>query len=268
MNQPIRRQSWGATSPRPPQQPPLQQTLNKTGRIYWNPEEITLPHQTPRDITHALARFKLNLNKFIWNAAALEGNTFTLPEVITLLDGVTVGGKKLEDEEQILALSEGYNLLAESVEEGSFTLSRNLSNSVHALVARHEAIEAGNFRGEGTVTGGGIVRLTDGSRVNGDEAGEQLLMDYENLLVALSQIADPRMRAMIYFCSATRSQFYFDGNKRTARLMMAGELMAHGYDAINIPYARKLEFNQCLDELFTTDNATSLLNFLISCLID
>lgn len=50
--------------------------------------------------------------------------------------------------------------------------------------------------------------------------------------------------------------------------MMAGELMAHGYDAINIPYARKLEFNQCLDELFTTDNATPLLNFLTSCLAD
>jgi hypothetical protein len=27
-------------------------------------------------------------------------------------------------------------------------------------------------------------------------------------------------------CDATRRQFYFDGNKRTARLMMVGELMS------------------------------------------
>ncbi|WP_326503845.1 hypothetical protein [Rothia nasimurium] len=83
------------------------------------------------------------LGQLIWNTAALEGNAFTLPEVITLLDGVTVGGKSIEDEEQIFALSEGYNFVAEHVESGTFELTREFSNQVHALVARHEAIESG-----------------------------------------------------------------------------------------------------------------------------
>ena len=41
------------------------------------------------------------LPEFIWDASMLEGNPFTFPEVMTLLDGVTVGGHKLSDQEQI-----------------------------------------------------------------------------------------------------------------------------------------------------------------------
>ncbi|HJD51627.1 MAG TPA: hypothetical protein H9908_07165 [Candidatus Rothia avistercoris] len=41
--------------------------------------------------------------------------------------------------------------------------------------------------------------------------------------------------------------------------------MSHGFDAINIPFARRLEFNQALDTLFTHDDATQLMRFLVSC---
>ena len=64
---------------------------------------------------------------------------------------------------------------------------------------------------------------------------------------------------------SSRSQFYFDGNKRTARLMMTGHLMSNGYEAVSVPNARKLEFNQGLDVLFARDDATPLLAFLATC---
>jgi hypothetical protein len=38
----------------------------------------------------------------VFDMAALEGNSFTYPEVQTLLDGITVGGKKLSEEQQVL----------------------------------------------------------------------------------------------------------------------------------------------------------------------
>ncbi|MBF0807381.1 hypothetical protein E4U03_01980 [Rothia nasimurium] len=49
------------------------------------------------------------------------------------------------DEEQIFALSEGYNFVAEHVEPGTFELAGEFSNQVHALVARHETIESGSL---------------------------------------------------------------------------------------------------------------------------
>src|SRR5699024_1182867 len=120
------------------------------------------------------------------------------------------------------------------------------------VVAKYEAIESGWFRGEGTVELGGSVRLASGGIVDGDPAGgkgELLLADYANLLAALGTLGDPRAQALVYFASATRSQYYFDGNKRTARIMMTGALIQSGFEPLNIPYARQEEFNVALDVL-------------------
>jgi hypothetical protein len=222
----------------------------------------------PSSVERSRHRFRAHLPELIWNTAALEGNNFTLPEVKTLLEGVTVGGKKLEDEQQIIALSDAYNRLDEMVGTGQFSLSKDVSDQLHRLVARHEAIEAGSFRGEGRVQGGGTVQLASGGVVPGTEHGEGgvlLREHFTNLVDYLSTLSDARRRALIYFASATRRQFYFDGNKRTTRLMMAGELMSNDYDLVSVPYNRKLEFNNALDVLFDRDDATELLQFLSTC---
>lgn len=55
------------------------------------------------------------LAEFVWDAAVLEGNPFTYPQVKTLLDGVTVGGHRLSDQDQVIRLAvsctELYNLV-------------------------------------------------------------------------------------------------------------------------------------------------------------
>ncbi|MCX7522025.1 hypothetical protein OSC27_07005 [Microbacterium sp. STN6] len=186
----------------------------------------------------------------------------------TLLDGVTVEGKKLEEQEQILALNEGFNEIDRLVGHDEFQLTKQISVRVHRMIAVHEAIESGNFRGEGSVTGGGAVRLSDGGVVDGRATGENgadLRAAHHKLLDWLSTEPDPRARALVYAASAIRHQFYFDGNKRTAKLVASGELLAHGYDAISIPYSRLHEQNIALDTLFRTDDATQLMVLLADC---
>lgn len=239
-----------------------------TGRVTWDRSQIPFELIGQSTTERELFRFEKTLTEFIWNTAALEGNTYTLPEVRTLLDGVTIGGHRVSDANQIIAFSEGLNTMTERVAKETFDLSRQTSNEIHGLIARHEAIEAGGFRGEGSTNGGGVVSLATGGSVIGDPIGEdrlQLDRDYSNLEGALRMIEDPRERALAYFASATRSQFYFDGNKRTARLMMAGELMKHGFEGIGIPYLRQLEFNEALDTLFRTNDATELMAFIATC---
>lgn len=219
----------------------------KTSEEQWRFEDTGLTWESfdvdkirSSSVERSRHRFRAHLPELIWNTAALEGNNFTLPEVKTLLEGVTVGGKKLEDAQQIIALSEAYSRLDERVGSGQFALSKEVSDDLHGLVARHEAIEHG-------------------------EGGALLREHFSNLTRHLNTVSDPRRRALIYFASATRRQFYFDGNKRTARLMMAGELMSSGYDIVSVPYSRKLEFNNALDVLFEDDDATELLRFLSTC---
>jgi Fic family protein len=239
--------------------------------IDWDESIIDVDGIHRSTVDRARARFRAQLPELVWNAAALEGNTYTLPEVRTLLEGVTVGGKRVEEAEQVLDLSEAYARLDEMVGAGTFRLDKATSDELHAILARHEALDAGGFRGEGTATGGGHVRLSDGTRVEGVDtgpAGANLRRRVENLLAYIEAEPDPRMQALVYFASATRTQFYFDGNKRTARLMMTGHLMSGGFDAVSVPAARRLEFNQALDTLFATDDATTLMVLLATCTLD
>lgn len=217
------------------------------------------------DVERALARFRSRFPTMIWDAARLEGNAFTLPEVQTLLEGVTVDGKRLDDQNQILALNEGFNAIDRLVGKGTFALTKHVSDRIHSLVAVHEAIESGIFRGEGAARRGGSVQLSDGRVIDGrphGEGGETLRDAYQDLLDYLSTVQDPRQRALIYASSVIRHQFYFDGNKRTAKLMASGELMSHGFDAISIPYTRLHEQNLALDKLVATDDATDLMVLL------
>ena len=246
----------------------IQRQLEGTG-VSWDVFDVERIH--PTNVERTRHRFRASLPEMIWNTAALEGNNFTLPEVITLLDGVTVGGRKLEDAEQILALSDAYGRLDVIVGDGRFALTKSVSDELHGLLARHEAIESGSFRGEGNVTGGGTVHLASGGLVEGTPhgpGGVLLRANFDDLVSYLNTVDDPRHRALIYFASATRRQFYFDGNKRTARLMMTGELMRCGYEIVGVPFARKLEFNEALDVLFSRDDATDLLRFLSTCGLD
>ncbi|MFR9839505.1 Fic family protein [Corynebacterium striatum] len=237
-----------------------------TSRVSWEKRER--PEVPELGTERVLYRLTRQLPDLVWNAAALEGNTFTLSEVRTLLDGVTVGGKALAEQQQILDLSQAFNLLHELVKEGSFAVSKATSDKIHSAVARNEALDAGLFRGEGSVRGeGGGVRLMDGGFVPSDP-DDELPEAHGDLVDSLASLSNPIERALAYFCSATRSQFYFDGNKRTARLVASGLLMSNGYAALNIPNARRLEFNLALDELFRTDDATTLMDFLYDCLVE
>ncbi|WP_216363482.1 hypothetical protein [Subtercola boreus] len=241
--------------------------VEQTG-ISWRSEAIDFSLLGPSTTSRVRARFRSALPEYIWDAAALEGNPYTLPEVQTLLEGVTVSGHRIEDQDQILALNDAYNELDDLVKSGSFRLDKPTSDHIHGLVAVHEAIESGHFRGEGQVGGGGLVGLGELGRYQASDpgsSGSTLREENVQLLAYLGQLDDPREQAIAYFCAATRRQFYFDGNKRTARIMMTGQLMLHGFDAISISARRRLEFNEKLRELFDTADATALMQFIVDC---
>jgi len=55
---------------------------------------------------------------FVYDAVQLEGINFTLPEVQTLLQGVTVGGHKLSDQQIAVNQGEAWKLLFEMIKGG------------------------------------------------------------------------------------------------------------------------------------------------------
>jgi hypothetical protein len=98
-------------------------------------------------------RFQRSLPQYVWEAGVLEKNQLTLPEVKPLVEGVTVGGRKVSDLQQILNLAEGCRQLLHIVKQREFKLDKASFCSLHALIARNEALEWGHFRGEGREEG-------------------------------------------------------------------------------------------------------------------
>ena len=256
---------------------PVREGASRTGELIgitwdWSGIDLSVMGGTGgRDgVRRALSRFKANLPVIVWDAAKLEGSTFTLPEVQTLLDGVTVDGKRIEEQDLVLALRDAYNELYRRVAAGTFVPDKRTSDALHGLVARHEAIESDIFRGEGRV-GGGDVRLSTGGgggvvdgRAHG-EGGALLIQAFADLIDYIAGYQDRRAGALVYAAAATRHQFYFDGNKRTAKLMASGILMSAGHDAISVPYVRLHEQNMALDRMFETDDATAYMRLLADC---
>ncbi len=74
---------------------------------------------------------------FVYNTSALEGNAMTYPEVQTLLEGVTVGGHKLSDEQQILNQNKSVDYL--------FKLNIETFTALHSFVAKEEALKWGGI---------------------------------------------------------------------------------------------------------------------------
>lgn len=245
------------------------QLFNKLG-FTWNRSAVPAGQST--SVERAAFRYKQSLAEFVYDAGALEGNPFTYPEVQTLLDGVTVGGRKLADQQQIQNLGEAAKRLFSMVRDGTFCFDKPTSDELHRLVATGEALDPGQFRGEGdplNLTVWPSVYLGKEERywpLPTEKGAPDLNRVFMGGITALSsEVSDARERGMAYFLFGALQQFYFDGNKRTARFMMNGILMSHGIDAISVPAARLQDFNEKMVRFYTEKDATEMMHFLIEC---
>lgn len=220
-------------------------------------------------VKHAVWRYQRSLPEFVWDAAVLEGNPFTYAEVQALMEGITVGGRKLSDERQVANLAEAAKELVDLVKTGAFQLDKPTSDRLHWLIARDEALEAGHFRGEGSLELTPGVSLGEHGRYlppSTEPGGENLRgLHARGVDAILGGLDEPFEQGIAYFLFAALQQFYFDGNKRTGRSMMNGHLMSHGIDAISVPAARRLEFNAAMVDFYRTREATGMFSFLASC---
>jgi Fic family protein len=209
------------------------------------------------DVPKALMLARRQLAEFVCDAVNLEGIPFTLPEIQTLLQGVTVGGHRLSDQKIALNQHEAWAQLFAWVEVGKFELSRDKACALHALAAREDALEWGRFRSGGVLITGTAYTpppATDLPRL------------FDDMLIRLDTMADIYDQAIHVFLTMARCQFFYDVNKRMGRFLMNGHLLAHGYPAINLPASRRLEFNELMLGFYPSGDESAMNAFMRSCL--
>lgn len=209
------------------------------------------------DRAKALMLAQREISSLVHNAVELEGIHFTLPEIQTLLDGITVGGRKLLDQKIAVNQGKAWQYLFASIKDGTFELSKNFVCELHAIAGEEEALEWGKFR-SGGVTIAGTAYMPP--------RADQL----ENLFTAMIQSlhAFPNIydKAIHVFLTMARCQFFYDVNKRMGRFMMNGILLDAGYPVINLPAARQLEFNQLMLPFYDSGDEAAMNTFLRSCM--
>lgn len=225
------------------------------------------------NLNKALYDAKKIIAQIVTDVVNLEDINYTVPEVQTLLDGITVGGHKIQDELITLNQIKAWKFLFTSIEDSTFSVGKDFALQLHAIVANQEALTWGEFRTGNVHISGTSYLPPNASEL--DQLWSELELEIKTTLYckdlkysALNthNTVDAYSAAINLFAKMARNQFFFDGNKRTARMMMSGVLLSHGYPMINVPATRKLEFNQVMIDYCNTSQWQIVYCFLISCL--
>lgn len=206
----------------------------------------------PLEIKQLIFMVKKLLPDLVFNMASLEDNPFTYPEVQTLLEGITIGGHKLSDEQQILRIKEAWELIFKRVNKDT-ELTMNSFNEVNSIVAKDEALISGSFR-----TGQVRIAGTDYLPPKAEDL-EKIFNEEINIIV--NRCSSKTELAFEIFLWGALNQFYYDGNKRTSRLMANEILMRSGQGFFSIKVKDRLEFNTLMIDFYNTREADLIMDF-------
>lgn len=235
-----------------------------------SPEELVLvsfqPDWEPGSVERAIYRYTAARPDHIFTTAHLEGSTFTLPEVRSLLEDEIPPGHENSEVQQVLDLDTASNLLIERVSEHTFQADIEESNRYNQIIAGNVAIDAGTPRFLSRVNqdGRGATVSLMGSDCFVGYSKAEMRHAFDVMLPKIAALHHPVERALNWAAFMTYAQVYMDGNKRTARYMMDGILMSHGYDCVLIRASDKDAYNQALDAMFCTGDFSHYVGFLRS----
>jgi len=205
----------------------------------------------------ALMLAQRELSAFVHDAVELEGIHFTLPEIQTLLDGITIGGHKLNEQQIAVNQGDAWHYLFAAIKNDQFELTSDFACKLHGIAGKEEALEWGQFR-----TGNVTIAGTD--YMPPDPSSLPAL--FGEMIEEAGKLVDIYDQAIHVFLTMARCQFFYDVNKRMGRFMMNGILLNAGYPAINLPAKRRLEFNQLMLDFYATGNQQPMNVFMRSCL--
>lgn len=193
----------------------------------------------------------------VYDAVNLEGVAMTLPEVQTILDGITVGGHKVSDQNMAINQAKAWEYIFALVDKRQFRFDQQTALAIHAIAGKEEALEWGKFR-SGYVTIAGCDHEPP--------APDELDAKWQEVQRLVESEEDSYDQAITAFLQMSRAQFFWDVNKRTGRFMMNGILLAYGFPIINVPAKRQQEFNTLMMDFYITNNMAPMNAFLRSCL--
>ncbi len=209
------------------------------------------------NIPLAVQLAKRDVPALVYDAVNLEGVAMTLPEVQTILDGITVGGHRISDQNMAINQARTWERIFELVDTNAFSFNKDTALLLHNIAGEEEALEWGKFRS-------GYVSITGSEHE--PPAPQDLDTKWQQIQTLVESQNDIYYQAITAFLQMARNQFFWDVNKRTGRFMMNGILLAAGFPIINVPAKRQQEFNTLMLAFYSSNNMQPMNQFLRSCI--
>jgi len=167
-----------------------------------------------------------------YNSNAIEGNSLTLKETnLVINEGLTIKGKPLKDHIEAKSHKEALDYLRDLVAKSSkITISETLIRSFHQIVMEDIEKEwAGKYRNSLVMIGGANYQPPEAIDV------PKMMADLVNWVRRNSKnkLHPVELAAMLHYKLVAIHPF-FDGNGRTARLIMNVILLQAGYPLVII----------------------------------
>lgn len=202
--------------------------------------------QLTRDQSVFLAKKKWDEN--VYCGMKMENRAVTFPQTKTILNGVNVPDVRIDDIQAILNMRDAWRFLLETIDE---PLTLDYVCKLNEFIARNEALEWGKLR-TGSVTISGTDYLPP--IPDFDKAAREL----EKILSEGSSTG----QALNVFAWGTRSQLFWDGNKRTSMTIANKILISAGTGMLTVTDKHMEEFNTLLLNFYNSADAEPLKEFL------
>lgn len=194
-----------------------------------------------------LAKKKWDEN--IYCGMRMENRAVTFSQTQTILNGINVPNVHLDDIQAILNMRDAWKYLFTTI---NTPFSLEYICKLNEYIARNEALEWGVLRNDSVGISGTSYLPPIPSYDNAERELNEIL----------SQNTTATEKALDVFAWGTRSQLFWDGNKRTSMTAANKILLMSGAGILTITDEHMEEFNKQLLDYYNTNDKTPLKDFL------
>ncbi len=199
-----------------------------------------------------------------YSSNAIEGNSLTLSETkVVLEDGITVSGKPLKDHLEAAGHSRAFTFMLELSEKGDGTYTRFSESDIKKLHGYlFQALDpeaAGSYRKTPIIVTGSSFVFPAPGEVPG------LMKAFMGKLPVMEKKYHPVVYASKVHAHLVRIHPFGDGNGRMARLLMNLVLFGAGYPITIVPFLRRVEYVDALEESHLTGDDGKFIRLISSC---
>lgn len=189
-----------------------------------------------------------------WKSSQIEGNTYSLLETERLLkEKQTAGGKTKEEAVMLLNHKDALDFILD-VPDYLKELTVSRIEEIHALLTKELGVGRGIRHRRVGITGTNYTPLDNEFQIR------EALEDAVRLINGKSNIFDKALLALVLL---SYIQAFTDGNKRTARIVSNGILIANGYCPISFRTVDSVDYKKAMLMFYEQNNIAAFKRIFI-----